>query len=245
MAPPKQRPYLEEVLTAPGRLRIAFTAQRADGTDIHPDCSAAVEDAAKLLESLGHHVEPASPEFDISAAQEAFGVIWWSGMASTIEQIAALLGRRPAPEMYEPLTWETYLRGSAIPAWWYLHAVNHMHALGRLTARFHERFDIWLTPCLAEPPPPIGALQPRISGDAIDFHDYVKRVFRFVPVAALANMTGQPAMSVPLCWNDEGLPIGVHFFGRFGEEGLLFRLAGQLERARPWIGREPPIEARS
>ena len=242
-APPKARPFLDEVSAEPGRLRIAFSTKRPDGTEVHPDCAAAVTEAASLLESLGHRVEEASPPVDAVAAQEAFAAIWWSGTASTIELLAGLFGHPPEREMYEPLTWETYWRGKAIPAWRYLHAVAQMHALGRLMARFHEKYELWLTPCLGEPPPKLGELQPSDSGDSLDFDAHLRKVFDFVPFTGLANMTGQPAMSVPLYWNKAGLPIGVHFFAPFGEEATLFRVAGQLERARAWMNRLPPVSA--
>lgn len=242
-APPKARPFLDEVSSEPGRLRIAFSTKRLDGTEMHPDCAAATKDAARLLESLGHHVEEASPAIDARSAQEAFAVIWWSGTASTIEFIARLANRPPAPEMYEPLTWETYQRGKAIPAWRYLHAVTHMQALGRYMARFHAKYDLWLTPCLGEPPPKLGELQPNSSSGPLAFEGYFKSVFDFVPFAGLANMTGQPAMSVPLYWNGAGLPIGLHFFAPLGNEAILFRLAAQLERARPWMDKLPAISA--
>jgi amidase len=200
-------------------------------------------DAAHLLESLGHRVEEASPALDAGAAQEAFAVIWWSGTAATIELLARLFGRPPAPEIYEPLTWETYQRGKSIPAWRYLHAVAHMHALGRLMAGFHAKFDLWLTPCLGEPPPKLGDLQPSDSSEPLDVDGHLKRVFEFVPFTGLANMTGQPAMTMPLYWNEAGLPIGVHFFAPFGNEAMLFRLAGQLEQARPWMNRLPLVSA--
>jgi amidase len=118
-----------------------------------------------------------------------------------------------------------------------------MHALGRLMAGFHAKFDLWLTPCLGEPPPKLGDLQPSDSSEPLDFDGHLKRVFEFVPVTGLANMTGQPAMTVALYWNEAGLPIGVHIFAPFGNEAMLFRVAGQLEQARPWMDRLPLVSA--
>ena len=112
-------------------------------------------------------------------------------------------------------------------------------------ARFLGPYEVWLTPTIAEPPPPLGTLHPKPDNLSPDIDSITERVTAFVPFTPLANATGQPAMSVPLHWNDEGLPVGVHFFGRFGDEATLFRLAAQLEQAQPWIDRLSGVSAAS
>jgi len=137
----------------------------------------------------------------------------------------------------EPTTWALYEIGRTQSAANYLLAVNTLQQLSRKVARFFQEFDLWLTPTLAEPPPPLGSFEPTPQ----DPLQGLRRAAYFVPFTPICNMTGQPAMSVPLHWSQEGLPIGVHFVARFGDEATLFRLAAQLERARPWMHRRPVL----
>ena len=240
-APPKQRPFLQEVGADPGRLRVAFSVKPLGGSPVHKDCGDAVHDVAALLEKLGHHVEEGSPKIDAKAYGDAGATIWGAGSAATVEAVSTSLGRLPIPDDYEPINWDRYQEGQKIPAWRYMHAIGYMQSLSREVARFFNRFDVWLTPTLGEPPPMLGTLHPRPAVAIKDFSKYGELVGQFIPFTPLANYTGQPAMSVPLYWNGEGLPIGVHFMGRFGEEAILFRLAAQLEQARPWAKRRPPV----
>ena len=240
-APPKQRPFLDETRTEPGSLRIAFSLWPPIDTPVHQDCTKAVASTAKLLEDLGHKVEEAAPKVEMEQYRQAFMVLWLSGFAQTVESIAQASGSEPKPDLYEPANWQLYQQGSTIKAWEYLRAVGYFQALSRRFASFFETYDVWLTPSVAEPPPKLGVLHPGPEVAAPDATRMVQRVFQFVPFTQFANTTGQPAMSVPLHWNDAGLPIGLHFTGRFGDEATLFRLAAQLEQARPWIGRWPPI----
>ncbi|MDA2936795.1 amidase family protein [Acidobacteria bacterium AH-259-A15] len=113
--------------------------------------------------------------------------------------------------------------------------------MSRQIAGFLDRYDVWLTPTIAEPPPPLGTLHPKPDDPSPDSDRVLERIFAFVPFTPLANATGQPAMSVPLHWNNNGLPVGVHFLGRSGDEATLFRLAAQLEQAQPWIDRLPAV----
>ena len=242
-APPKQRPYLEELQAAPGRLRIAFTRMEPIEQPLHPDSVRAVEQAARLLESLGHDVEEAAPEIEIERYKKSFMTLWSARLAQGIESIASMTGKPASAEIHEPVTWQLYQQGRQWSARQYLDDENYVISLGRLFADFLGKYDFWLTPTLGEPPPKLGVLYPPPDHPAPNAAATIARNFDFVPYTHLANVTGLPAMSVPLHWNDAGLPVGVHFVGRFGDEGSLFRLAAQLEQARPWIDRLPPVVA--
>ncbi len=240
-APPPERPYIEEVGADPGKLRIAFTTKRLyGGGELHPDCIAAVKDAAALCEELGHEVVEDTPPGNGEAIVEAFTVLWEAGVAQTLETVAPLLGKKPNPDEVEPLTWTLYEAGMQITAAQYLNAISVMQQMSRTIAGWMERYDLCLTPTLGEPPLPLGTLSEHAHDNPIaDF----ERAADFVPYTPIQNATGQPAMSVPLYWNEGGLPIGTHFVGRFGDEATLFRLAAQLEDARPWAHKRPPVSA--
>ncbi|HMD96199.1 MAG TPA: amidase [Terriglobia bacterium] len=238
-APPQARPFLQEVGADPGRLRIAFSTKSLTGVPIHADCVKAVEDAAKLCTDLGHDVEEAAPEINIFFLLRAFSAVWWSGVAAGIDAFAFVTGRVPAQDQFEPLTWALHEKGHKVTGSEYLLSQLMLQQTARSVARFMEKYDIWLAPTLAEPPVPLGTFDstPENPMKAWD------RAIAFVPVTPLFNLTGQPAMSVPLSWNAQGLPVGVHFAGRFGDEATLFRLAAQLENVRPWANRRPPVSA--
>ena len=239
-APPPERPFLEEVGADPGKLRIAFTAQAPAGTPVHSDCVAAVKDAAALCADLGHDVVEASltipPE---KLTQAVISVIAGSGAAATIDGWARRLGRTPAPEHFEPFTWGLYQLGRLQKASDYVLGIQDLHRLSRDIARFFVDHDVWLTPTLGEPPLPLGSFDATPENPLQPY----TRAPAFVPFTPICNVTGQPAVSLPLYWNDDGLPIGAHFVGRFGDEAILFRLAAQLEQARPWADRRPPVSA--
>jgi len=237
VAPPPARPFLDEVGAPPGRLRIGFAVDAPTGVPIHPDCITAVRDAASLCESLGHDVDEASPEAEAQEVLPAFLTVYATGHASLMEAAARATDRPLAPEHFEPTTWAIYELGSQQRGADYLLAVMALQRLGRAMGRFHQRFDLWLTPTLAEPPAPLGTFDP----PADDPFAPMMRAAAYTPFTALANATGQPAMSVPLVWNAAGLPIGVHFVARLGDEATLFRLAAQLEAARPWAARRPRV----
>ena len=242
-APPKQRPYLDELQVSPGRLRIAFTRMEPIEQPLHPDSVRAVEQAARLLESLGHDVEEAAPEIEIERYKKSFMTLWSARLARGVESVASMTGKPVSPELYEPVTWQLVEQGRRWSAKQYLDDENYVMSLGRLFADFLAKYDFWLTPTLGEPPPKLGVLYPPPDHPAPDAAATIARNFDFVPYTHLANVTGLPAMSVPLHWNKAGLPVGVHFVGRFGDEGSLFRLASQLEQAQPWINRLPPVAA--
>jgi amidase len=223
----------------PGRLRIAFTTEAVTGAQVHEDCVKAVRDAAALCESLGHHVEETWPVIDGDALKAMFVTLWCTGCAMTIDGMALATARKPGPEHFEPLTWTLYEMGKARSASEYLISLTGLQAVARVIARFMNDYDVLLGPTLAEPPVPLGTFASPPGEPLRGF----ARTMEFVPFTPIGNITGQPAMSVPLYWNEAGLPIGTHFSGRFGDEAALFRLAAQLEAARPWAGRRPPVHA--
>jgi amidase len=238
-APPPARPYLEEVGADPGRLRIALTTTSFRGNPVHPDCVAAAEDAARLCEGLGHTVEEAAPDFDIEELDSIFTTIFCIGAAGNIELRARLAGRTLEAAGFERVTWAMIELARKVPAPTYVGMVNRMHAIGRQIAAFFADHDVLLTPTLAGPPVKLGVIDMMSE----DFDAYQQRLWDFIPFTYPFNASGQPAMSVPLSWNEGGLPIGVQFVGRYGDEATLFRLAGQLEQARPWFDRRPPEPA--
>lgn len=255
-APPRARPLLQEVTTEPGRLKIAFTARPFLGDHVHDDCRRALDDAVRLLVDLGHDVTEDAPAFDGDAFAIAFVTVIAAETRAELDRAAQLAGRPLRRGDVELATWVLGMLGDATSAADYARAVQRMQLAGRAMGRFFERHDVLLTPTLADPPPVIGALQPsraeQVAMEAIarlragwllGALDLLKPIARktlaFIPYTPLCNVTGQPGMSVPLSWNAAGLPVGVHFAGRLGDEPLLFRLAGQLERARPWFDRAP------
>lgn len=238
-APPPARPFLQEVGAHPGRLRIAFTVEPAMGFPVHADCVRAVRDAAALCADLGHEVAEVTPAVDGHSVAQAFSTVFLAGLASMIDGLARVTGCAPAPDQFEPLTWAVYEVARQISASAYLLAVHTFQTLARDVARFFLDYDVWLTPTLNEPPVPLGTFDPPPENPLLA----LGRVGAFISFTLVCNVTGQPAMSVPLFWNGDGLPIGTHFVGRFGDEATLFRLAAQLEEARPWAGRRPPVSA--
>lgn len=236
-APPPARPFRQEVGVDPGKLRIAYSTIALDGTEVHPDCREAVRNTARLLEEVGHRVTEAFPRVDGEQMNRAFLTLWSAGCASTLEGIEFILGRAMKPEDMESLTWTLYEIGRTQTGAKYLLALQTVQRMARDVARFFLDYDIWLTPTLALPPLPLGRFEPGPD----DPLKGLRQASAFAPFTPICNLTGQPAMSVPLFWNGEGLPIGSHFIGRFGDEALLFRLAAQLESARPWANRRPPV----
>ena len=239
-APPKRRPYAEEVGADPGRLRIAVSTAAVTEVPVHPECVRAVQATAQLCEELGHEVFEFRPsDLDGGLISEAFITIYACSVAVAIAYWSRVLGKTPTADDFEPLTWAmSELGGGRTPAD-YLLAVGYLHSVGRQVARHFAGFDLLLTPVLAEPPLPLGTF------DAPEDQPLypLMRAGAWVPFTPLANITGQPAMSVPLHWSEDGMPIGSHFVGRSGDEATLFRLAAQLEQAQPWAGHRPPVSA--
>jgi amidase len=237
-APPPARPFINEVGADPGKLRIAFTTATPGGPPIHPDCAQAVHDAAKLCADLGHEVTEAAAAVT-GEIVPMFMTLWSAGCTWTIDSMASYLKRQVSPEQFEPATWALYQMGRMQTGASYLMALQGLQRAARAIARFMTDYDVWLTPTLGEPPLKLGSFDAK-PGDPMAG---MRKAAEFVPFTPICNMTGQPAMSVPLFWNDEGLPVGTHYVGRFGDEATLFRLAAQLEEARPWAHRRAPVSA--
>ena len=234
---PPARPFAQEVGADPGALRIAVMTRSMNGCDVHPDCVAAVEDAARLCESLGHRVDYAEPDIEWETIARLFSNLWTGMFGGAVADWSRRLGREPAREYFEPWTWRMYEVSQQVGAADYLLAVQDAQRIARIVGRFFEDRDILLTPTVAAPPLPVGSFvwteETRRSAR--------QAVAQFSAHTPLFNVTGQPAMTVPLVWNRDGLPVGVQFAGRYGDEATLFRLAGQLEYARPWKDRWPAI----
>jgi amidase len=239
-APPQERPFLEEVGADPGALRIAFMAESPLEGEVHKDCVDAVHEAAKLCESLGHEVSEANIEVDAERINQAFMAIYSAGGAAMfIEGMAMQTGKTPTKDQFEPLTWALYQLGKEVKATEFQLAEVYLQQVSRHIARLMIDYDVWLTPTLAKPPVELGWLDSPEDNPMLG----MMRAAEYAMFTPICNFTGQPAMSMPLMWNEDGLPIGTHFIGRFGDEATLFRLAAQLEQARPWSGKRPPISA--
>ena len=238
-APPPKRPFLKVLKAKTRRLRIAFAVAAPIQIPVHPDCVAAVREAAALCADLGHHVDEASPTVDGELMVRAFTTVLSVGCASCVDGWAHITQRKPVPDQFEPLTWAVAELGRQQSGPAYLLARQDLFRLSRDIARFFAGYDVWLTPTITEPPALLGSFDSPLDNP---LHGLL-RAAAIVPFTAPFNATGQPAMSVPLHWNADGLPVGVQFAGRFGDEATLFRLAAQLEEARPWANRRPRVSA--
>ena len=234
-----ERPFLQEAGSDPGRLRIAFSVTAPDGYSLAPDCVEAVRSAARLCENLGHDVEEAAPDFiDRDHLYHEFSEVMWAGLtAQIVDGWSRQTGLTPTADHFEPYTLALAEQGRGFTAAALMDAMDAMQALGRQIGRFQEPYDAWIAPTLSEPPLPLGSFQQTASNPLRP--NEVNDEFGG-PYTQLCNITGQPAASVPLHWNEAGLPIGVHFAARYSDEATLFRLCSQLEAARPWTDLHPP-----
>lgn len=236
-APPQSKSYLQEAKTAPGKLKIAFATKSVFGASFDAECVAAIKDTAKLLESLGHHVEEASPPLSGEQLSLAFTPIWAAGVAMLIDGTAMMTGRLPTENDFQGMTWGFYQQGKQVTASQYLMCWFQLQTMSRQVAQFHENYDVWLTTTLGAPTVRNGFLDMQEK----DLAKAVAPLLTYLPITAIQNATGQPAISLPLAVSANGMPIGLHFAGRFGDEATLLRLAGQLEQAKPWAGKHPAI----
>lgn len=237
-APTPELPFLAQVGRDPGALRVALMLDAPSGVPVDPDVRAAVENAARLLESLGHHVEPAAPVLDTAALGWAGFVLMASSLAADVDARAAQLGIDPGPDHLEAITRAALAFGRQTAGADVARAQGTLQEAAVAVARFMDRHDVILSPTLAAPPLPLGTIH---LDPADGFEAWGQRTSAFTPFSQLANQTGQPAMSLPLGTSRTGLPIGVMVTGRYGDEALLLRLAGQVERAAPWAGRRPAL----
>ncbi|MBT6611716.1 MAG: amidase, partial [Deltaproteobacteria bacterium] len=253
IAPP-EKPYLQIIDQDPLPLKIAFNTRSPLNTDVDQECVTAVEKTAKILESLGHHVEEAAPELDGITLAKSYLTLYIGEIASDIDQLENILGRKPVRSDVETLTWTLGLLGRTFSAGYFVTAMREWDNAARIMGQFHEKYDLYLTPTLAAPPVKIGELKPKpieqialnivnmfglgrlLKASGITDQLAIESLAK-TPFTQLANFTGQPAMSVPLHLTENGLPCGVHFMGRFGDEQTLLQLAAQLERDLPWQDR--------
>ncbi len=237
-APPPPASYLQASKDKPKRLRIGFARKKLDGSALHPDCVAAVERTAKLCADLGHTVEEASPALDQGMLVPAFMAIWCANLASIIDLIARLTGQTPSLNNLEGLTLGLYEQGKKIGASDYLQAKMMLNQVARTAAKFHQTHDLWLTATLGAPPVKLGVLDMEERDPQKAFAPLID----YVPYTAIQNVTGQPAINLPLHWNDDRLPIGVQFVAPYGDELTLLKLATQIEQSAPWFARYATIK---
>lgn len=251
------RTYLEECQTVPGKLKIAFSLQHPFGEDVHPECVKAVKNTVDLLLSLGHEVEEVPLPYHEEALTKIF-FMFVGDLAADLDAMGKLRGKAISKEQVEITTWLLNILGNAYSGKEIIAARKEWNTISRRFGQLHTTYDLWLCPTLSRPPIRIGELQNKpyenfflklgINLKLVPLFKYTsivemlaKRAFSYIPFTPIANMTGQPSMSVPLHWTRDGLPVGVMFTGRMCEEDVLFRLAGQLEQAKPWKDQWAPI----
>lgn len=255
--PAPVRPFLDEVGAAPGRLKIAYTTRALIPVDTHADCVAAVERTVAMLRDLGHEVVEAHPELAGEQIGRDFVTMLVGEVAADVAEAEARLGRKVRRRDLEKETSMLARMGRAVPAVDFAMASRRLHTIGRQVAGFFARFDLLLTPTLAQPPILLGSLAAKGADAAIlnvaqtlpitgllhrlgGIDRIAAKAWNLTPNTAVWNATGQPACSVPMHWNAAGLPIGIQLVGRFGDEATLIRVSSQLEAAHPWFARRPP-----
>ncbi len=256
IAPP-ERPYIQEIKKDPGKLRIAFDISSPVGKGVDKECAAAVKQTAKLLSGLGHRVEEASPPVAFEALAIGYFIMYLGEMAADIKVIKDTYGARAAKHEVELVTRTLGLLGRAVSSGEFVAAIRQWDRAARVMGTFFEKYDLYLTPTTARPPVKIGELKPKPAevvlmkivnglgaGSLLKATGIVEKLaidnLAATPFTQLPNLTGLPAMSVPMHWTAGGLPCGVHFVAPFGQEARLLRLAAQLEKAAPWFDKRAP-----
>ena len=235
-APPPAAPFAEAARAEPAPLTVAYTTEAPNGSPVAPECVEAVDAAAHLLAALGHHVEEAAPERD-ERFIEAFLAVWTTGVEHGANGYLSLRGAELDLERVEPLTREMIMGARSQSTLELLRAIEHLRRSARRTVLFWSGYDVLLTPTLAQPPLPVGSLWAPAGEPAVGT---LLRSTDFVPFTPLWNVTGQPAISLPLHMSADGLPIGIQLVGPPAGEDLLLALSAQLEHAAPWAHRRPP-----
>lgn len=251
--------YINELKKKPGSLKIAFTADSPLETEVHRECIDAVNDAAGLLIELGHRVENDKPLYDGKRLASSYITLYMGEVAADIHEISMQREKKMDKNEFELSTWILGMLGSSYTAGDFVRAMREWHRASRAMGDFFEKYDLFCTPVVASPPVKIGELRPKPAevagmklvkglrlGKLLKASGIVDKLAKeslaITPFTQLANLTGLPAMSVPLYWTGEGLPIGIQFIAPFGCENVLFRLAAQLEKARPWFHRVPELK---
>ncbi|MCU0447512.1 MAG: amidase [Microscillaceae bacterium] len=253
------KPYSEEIKTDPGKLKIVYSLKHTLGHTVDEACISAVKHTAELLKNLGHQVEEVGLPYQKEMLTEVFLTMILGETAADVAELSAFLGRKARPSDMEANTYALYLLGRAYSAQEFASAKRRWNELGRQMGHFHQKYDILLTPTLATPPYKIGELKNSPTEEAViklinrlglgklmknsgAIPKLAEKIYAKMPYTPIANMTGQPAMSVPLYWSSAGLPIGSMFTAQVGGEDVLFRLAAQLEKAQPWFDKLPKLE---
>lgn len=257
IAPPVNA-YRDMLSRPPESLRIGFFTDSPYGTEVSPDCIAAVEETARLLEDLGHQVVPATPRYDGPALARSYLTLYFGEVAAAMADAMENHGARSAD--FEPETRFLGMLGRSMSAVEYVRDRRRWNDYARALGSFFGDYDLYLCPTTGQPPARIGELETpahlkllssmmvtlragtlALKSGVVD--DLALQSLARTPFTQLANLTGTPAMSMPLHWNQDGLPVGVHFGAAHGREDLLLQLAGQLEQARPWWQRYQAVQA--
>jgi amidase len=235
---PKVRPYMDEIATPPGRLRIGLYTEVPKGIAPHPDVQKVFDDTAKLLEELGHTlIVKKDLPIDWRRLYRAQGAVSGAMFAASIDDIRETLGREPADDEMEPLAWASYRGSQKLTGAMVGKGLQDLRLISRQILGLWREFDVLLSPVTLAPAPEIGLLDP-VNVEPREFNRRQAKVFGYTPPY---NMTGQPSLSLPMGMSSGGIPIGMMFTARIADEAVLFRLAAQLEQARPWIDRKPPV----
>jgi len=256
---PPDIPYSEEINREPGSLKIAFNTESPLGTGTHEYCRQSVLKTVKLLEDLGHKVEEAKPEIDGIKLANTYFTLYFGEIAADIKLAQSLLKKKVGRKDFEITTWFFGKLGHCYSAADFVEAIREWDIAARAMGQFHLKYDLYLTPTVAFPPAKIGELLPKsyekMAMEVISFlklgflakfsgmvNEIAIQTLAKTPFTQLANFTGQPAMNVPLQWDENGMPCGVQFIAPFGDEATLFRLASQLEKAKPWFNKRPSLQ---
>jgi len=255
---PPDRPYSDEVNCEPGSLKIAFNTESLLGTGTHEFCKNAVLQTARLLESLGHKVEEAKPDIDGVKLAHSYFILYFAENAADIKLAESVLGKKVGRKDFEITTWFFGQLGHCYSAAEFVEAMREWDIAARIMGQFHLKYDLYLTPTVAYPAAKIGELLPKpyekVAMEIISFlklgflakasgmvNQIAIQTLAKTPFTQLANFTGQPAVNIPLQWDENGMPCGVQFIAPFGDEATLFRLASQLEKAQPWFHKRPSV----
>ena len=236
---PPERPYMEELTQPTGKLRIAWSDKAISGAQVHPDVVAGLHETVKLMESLGHDMVEDQIEIDWSHHFEALIVLWTAYLAWAIDVVANAVRRTPSYDNMERVTVKLYEHGKSLTAMQMHDALANINTISRQSGVLFEKNDLFLTPTIAQPALILGTLNQNEAG--VDAREWTRRVFDWVPFTPLFNSTGQPAISLPLHWSPDGLPSGMQFAAGLNDEATLLRLAAQLEEAKPWKDKRPPV----
>jgi amidase len=236
-APPKERPYMEEIGRSPGKLRIAWSSETPSGRPIEPEIQAALERTAALLRGLGHEVFERGLGIDYRALYASRGAASAANFAAGMQRLIDQVGREPEPHELEPLTWASLKAGRRQTGADVMKSLQDTRMLAREVVAKFDDIDVYLSPVMGTPVPEIGHIDP-VNLEPKEVNRRQGRVFPFTPPF---NFTGQPSMSLPLEMSESGLPIGMMFTSKYADEATLFRLAAQLEKEAPWKDRRPQV----